>query len=108
MTVKKKSTKASTKKTNRTAKPTAGKAKKAPKASDKMSALNAAAKALGEAGAAMACKELIEAMATKGYWRSTNGKTPANTLYAAILREITAKKSKSRFKKTERGKFTLA
>ena len=35
------------------------------------------------------------------------GKTPASTLYAAILREITAKGDASRFVKTERGKFAL-
>ena len=48
---------------------------------------------------------MIEHMATKGYWSSPNGKTPAATLYAAILREITTKGDQSRFTKTERGKF---
>jgi hypothetical protein len=55
----------------------------------------------------MNCKELIEAMAAKGYWTSPKGKTPASTLYSALLREATTKGSKSRFKKSERGKFTL-
>ena len=36
-----------------------------------------------------------------------HGKTPASTLYAAILREITLKGDASRFAKTERGKFAL-
>lgn len=35
------------------------------------------------------------------------GKTPANTLYSAILREINTKAEASRFRKTERGKFLL-
>src|SRR5579884_3000386 len=65
------------------------KAKAEPKAK-KLSALDAAAKVLGEAGAPMNCKEMIEAMATKGYWTSPGGKTPHATLYAAILREISA------------------
>lgn len=72
-----------------------------------MSALDAAAKVLGEAGGAMTSKEMIEAMATKGYWTSPGGKTPHATLYAAILREITAKGKEARFAKTERGKFAL-
>jgi len=73
----------------------------------KMSALDAAAKVLGEAGSAMTSKEIIEAMASKGYWTSPGGKTPHATLYAAILREITAKGKETRFAKTERGKFAL-
>ncbi len=74
----------------------------------KLSALDAAARVLGESGQAMTCKELIEAMAAKGYWTSPAGKTPHATLYAAILREITTKAKESRFTKTERGKFALA
>ena len=60
---------------------------------------------IGETGQAMTTKEMIEAMATKGYWASPGGKTPAATLYSAILRELTTKKGESRFRKTERGKF---
>jgi HB1, ASXL, restriction endonuclease HTH domain len=74
----------------------------------KPSALDAAAKVLAETGEPMNCKELIEAMAAKGYWTSPKGKTPAATLYAAILRETSTKGAKSRFKKSERGKFVLA
>lgn len=72
-----------------------------------MSALDAAAKVLGEAGAAMTSKEMIEAMGAKGYWTSPGGKTPHATLYAAILREVTTKGKEARFAKTERGKFAL-
>ena len=53
----------------------------------------------------MTTKAMIEAMGAKGYWSSPAGKTPAATLYSAILREITTKGDKSRFTKTERGKF---
>ena len=77
------------------------------KAEKKLSALDAAAKVLGETGAAMTAGEMIAAMAEKGYWSSPNGLTPAATLYAAILREITTKGKESRFAKTERGKFAL-
>ena len=83
-------------------------ARKAPAATDgKMSCLDAAAKVLSESGAAMSTAEMIETMAAKGYWTSPGGKTPASTLYSAILREL--KKGKdSRFKKTDKGRFALA
>ncbi|GIV04150.1 MAG: hypothetical protein KatS3mg015_2980 [Fimbriimonadales bacterium] len=101
--------------------PPADAAKKAPKAKatkpakasaeakpKKVGCLDAAARVLSEAGRAMNCQEMIEAMAAKGYWTSPNGKTPAATLYAAILREIQAKAKDARFIKTERGKFASA
>jgi HB1/ASXL restriction endonuclease-like protein with HTH domain len=71
----------------------------------KLSALDAAAKVLTETGQAMNCQELIKAMAEKGYWTSPGGKTPAATLYSAMLRETQTKGKDSRFRKTERGKF---
>jgi hypothetical protein len=74
----------------------------------RLSALDAAVRVLGETGQPMACAELIAAMAAKGYWTSPAGKTPAATLYAALLRELRTKKDKARFRKTERGKFGLA
>ena len=73
-----------------------------------LSALDAAAKVLAETGQPMRCTELIAAMAAKGYWTSPGGKTPASTLYAALLRELKTKKDQARFRKTERGKFGLA
>lgn len=85
------------------------KAKKATEKKDRgMSALDAAAKVLGESAEPMASKEMIEAMSAKGYWTSPGGKTPHATLYAAILREINVKGAEARFTKTERGKFALA
>jgi hypothetical protein len=80
------------------------KAPKEPKAK-KPSALDAALRVLEEAGQPMTCPEMIEAMASKGYWTSPGGKTPAATLYSAILRETQTKGDASRFVKTERGKF---
>ena len=74
----------------------------------KTSALDAAVRVLEEAGQPMTCQELIEAMAAKGLWTSPGGKTPAATLYSAVLREIAAKGKDARFVKTERGKFGLA
>ncbi len=74
----------------------------------KTSVLDAAAKVLAEAGEPLNSKEMVERMASKGYWRSPAGKTPSATLYSAILREIQKKGQDSRFKKAERGNFTLA
>ena len=74
----------------------------------KLSALDAAARVLSESKQAMTCPELIAAMAAHGYWTSPAGKTPQATLHAALTREIKIKKDQSRFRKTQRGKFTLA
>jgi len=67
--------------------PAKEKATKAPKAEPrpkKMSALDAAAKVLGEQGKPMNCQELIEEMSRKNYWTSPNGATPHATLYTAV------------------------
>ena len=71
------------------------------------SGLDAAAKVLAEAGGPLNAKEMVERMLAKGLWK-TNGKTPAATIYAAIIREIATKGDAARFRKVERGKFTLA
>ena len=71
----------------------------------KLSAIDAAAQVLADSKEPMNCKELIDAMATKGLWTSPGGKTPHATLYSAILREMATKAKESRFTKTERGKF---
>jgi hypothetical protein len=101
--------KTATKKTKSEKAPTAKTAKtpkaKAKAADGKLSCIDAAAKVLGEKKEPMTTKEMIEAMAAKGYWSSPNGQTPAATLYSAILREIKAKGKDSRFVKTEKGKF---
>src|SRR5262245_27342642 len=67
----------------------------------KLSALDAAAKVLAATDGALNCMEMIEAMAAKGYWRSPGGKTPASTLFSAILREISTKGAEARFRKSE-------
>ena len=78
---------------------------KAAKADGKLSAIDAAAKVLAEAGEPLNAKQMIDAMSSKGYWTSPGGKPPHATLYSAILREVQTKGAESRFVKTERGKF---
>jgi len=87
--------------------PKANTAKRRDDKPKKPSGLDAAAKVLGEAKGPLTCGEMVERMLAKGYW-SSNGKTPAATIYAAMTREIAAKGDASRFVKIERGKFTLA
>ena len=89
-------------------KPRKAKVLKAGASEEKLSAVAAALKVLGESSEPLNCKDLIEAMSTQGLWTSPGGKTPHATLYAAILREITVKGSESRFVKTERGRFARA
>jgi hypothetical protein len=56
----------------------------------------------------MNCRQLIEAVTEKGYWQPNAGKTPQNTLHAAICNEIKTKGADSRFEKAGRGQFALA
>jgi len=86
-------------------KPAGGGKAAAKRAPQKMSALDAAAKLLSESKQPLRCREMIEQMAAKGYWKSPGGQTPAATLSAAIAHEITTKGQDARFKKTDRGLF---
>ena len=83
------------------------KAKAAKPPKEGMSMIEAAQKVLAEAGTPMTCKDMVEAMASKGYWRSPKGLTPAATLYSAILRLIQRDGKQAAFKKEDRGLFTL-
>ena len=74
----------------------------------KISQIEAAIIVLGKSKDAMNCKEMVEAMQVAGLWSTPKGATPDATLYASILREINAKGKDARFRKTERGHFTLA
>ena len=71
----------------------------------KVSLLDLAAKILADTGEALNCKELVAKAKEKG-WEST-GKTPEQTLYSGIFREIKEKGEASRFKKsaTRKGSF---
>lgn len=100
MTKAKKTTKGTNKAAiNRAAKPQATR--------QKMSGLDAAAKVLAEAGKPMNAKAIATAAIDSGYW-TTAGQTPWATLYSAMIREIAAKGSDSRFRKSERGMFEAA
>jgi len=78
-----------------------------PKGERKPSLLTLAADVLKDAKAPMDCKAIVEKILAKGTWH-TKGKTPAATLYSAVIREIAAKGKDARFKKTDRGMFELS
>ena len=86
-------------------KPRTPKADKPAKAR-KPSGLDAAHQVLTDAREPMRCGDIVEKMLATGLWK-TDGKTPGATIYAAILREIQAKGTAARFKKTDRGLFTV-
>jgi hypothetical protein len=73
----------------------------------KMSMLDAAIEILKGTSHPMSSKELITAMEEAELWTSPSGKTPWNTLSAAIGREV-SEKDNPRFKKADKGKFALA
>jgi len=123
-----KTTKTATKKATKSAKPakkekakasmpakaTPAKTGKAARASNpaktdakKLSQIEAAIKVLAKAGEPMNCKAMVEAMTKQGLWTSPGGATPDATLYSSILRDINTKGKDARFKKTDRGHFTL-
>jgi hypothetical protein len=72
-----------------------------------LSGLDAAAQILQEVGEPMNAQDLIARILERGLWK-TEGKTPAATIYAAMIREIKAKGSDSRFQKVDRGRFAAA
>lgn len=84
-----------------------GKATKTPKEpkAKKVSCIDAAAQVLAASKEPLNTKQMIEAMEAKGLWTSPGGKTPAATLYSAIIREIRDKGKEARFTKTDRGRF---
>ncbi len=77
-----------------------------PAKAKRVSALDAAARVLAESDRPLRAIDMIEVMHAKGLWTSPGGKTPEATLYAAIIREISAKGKDARFAKVDRGMFT--
>jgi hypothetical protein len=99
--------KATTKKAAKATAPKVKATKAKPALDKKLSQLQAAIKVLAEAKEPMNCKALVEAMQAKGYWTSPGGKTPSQTLYASIMRNIHKGKD-AQFVKADRGMFSLA
>ena len=76
----------------------------------RMSLLNAAVIVLKDAGPEhpMNCKEILEAIVARELWTPTNCKTPEQTLYGSIFREINTKEHPRIQKSNVKGKFVIA
>ena len=75
----------------------------------KLSLLNAAAQVLATCRTPMNCKEIIAKAVEMGLWTPTGAKTPEQTLYGGIFRELKVA-AEPRFKKcvTRKGSFEYA
>ena len=80
-----------------------------PRPEKKLSLLNAAAQVLAACRTPMNCKEMIAKAVEMGLWTPTGAKTPEQTLYSGIFREIKSTEE-PRFKKsaTRKGSFEYA
>ena len=79
--------------------------KKTAASEKKLSLLAAALEVLKADDAAMNTKQMVEEAKARRLWTPGVGKTPEQTLYSAIMREIKAKGDNSRFVKDARGHF---
>jgi hypothetical protein len=84
-----------------------------PRASTRPSALDAAAQVLAglskaESREGITAPDLIERMTSAKLWTSPGGKTPAATLYSAMIREIARKGDASRFTRVSPGRFAAS
>lgn len=70
--------------------------------------LSAAAAVLERSGEPMQVRAMIDEAKSQGLWTPKGGKTPEQTLYSAIVREIRDKGEASRFRKEGRGRFAFA
>ena len=66
----------------------------------KLSLLSAAAAVLAESDEPLNCRRMIDLAKERGLWTPGAGKTPEQTLYAAIMREIRDKGDAARFRKS--------
>ncbi len=73
----------------------------------RMSLMDAAVAVLKESGKPMNTREMVKAAAEKGYWTPTACKTPEQTLYGSIFREIKVKEQPRIVKSDIKGKFKL-
>ena len=71
----------------------------------KMSLMDAAVAVLKESGEPMNTREMVKAATEKGYWTPTACKTPEQTLYGSIFREIKTKAQPRIVKSEVKGKF---
>ena len=71
----------------------------------KLSLLEAAARILKQSPTPLNCREMVEQATAAGLWTPTGAKTPEQSLYGAIFREINGKENPRFRKRAEKGKF---
>jgi len=74
----------------------------------KVSLIAAALAVLEESDEALNTKQMVEAAKAKGLWTPGTGKTPEQTLYSAIIRDIKSRGEMARFKLVSKGHFTAS
>ena len=73
----------------------------------KLSLLDAAIEVLKTGDRPLNTRELVKAAVERGLWQPTDCKTPEQTLYGSIFREIATKEFPRVRKSTQKGKFEL-
>jgi len=71
----------------------------------KLSLLEAAARILKQSPTPLNCREMVERATAAGLWNPTGAKTPEQSLYGAIFREINGKENPRFRKSAEKRKF---
>ena len=80
----------------------------APGKEKKLSLLDAAVEVLKQSGKPMNTREMVKAATDSGLWIPTDCKTPEQTLYGSIFREMKIKENPRIVKSSVKGKFEYA
>ena len=80
----------------------------APKKEKKLSLMDAAVEVLKQSGEPMNTREMVKAATDSGLWIPTDCKTPEQTLYGSIFREMKIKEHPRIVKSSVKGKFEYA
>ena len=79
-----------------------------PKKEKKLSLMDAAVEVLKQSGEPMNTREMVKAATDSGLWIPTDCKTPEQTLYGSIFREMKIKENPRIVKSSVKGKFEYA
>lgn len=80
----------------------------APRKEKKLSLMDAAVEVLKQSGEPMNTREMVKAATDSGLWIPTDCKTPEQTLYGSIFREMKTKENPRIIKSAVKGKFEYA
>ena len=80
----------------------------APRKEKKLSLMDAAVEVLKQSGEPMNTREMVKAATDSGLWIPTDCKTPEQTLYGSIFREMKIKENPRIIKSSVKGKFEYA